>query len=121
VWCLAREKMTLRRFSPPRWLMGPKFMSMRSAGVVAVADAHEDDVTRVALDVFQIFTMRPQNWSFSSRNLFSFQPGFKSWSSPASRAEGVLNVSLLCLRKTRRCRCSSRSPLLRRPRTSWAM
>ena len=29
MWCLARLKMTFRRFSPPRWLMGPKFMSIR--------------------------------------------------------------------------------------------
>jgi hypothetical protein len=28
----ARLKITFRRFSPPRWLIGPKFISMRPSG-----------------------------------------------------------------------------------------
>jgi hypothetical protein len=29
MWRLAREKITFSRFSPPFWLIGPKFMIMR--------------------------------------------------------------------------------------------
>ncbi len=32
MWTRARLKMTLSRFSPPSWLIGPKFITIRPSG-----------------------------------------------------------------------------------------
>ena len=73
----ARLKMTLSRFSPPRWLIGPKFITIRPSAPGRIAHAHQDDVAFVALNVLEVLDEQAVELAIILTCIFAFSAARK--------------------------------------------
>ena len=103
--CFAREKATFRRFSPPLWLIGPKFIRILPVGPATVADAQDDHVPLVALDVLEVLHEQADELAVVLALVLRLQRVAELLVVLASRSQRRLDLALLGLGEgdDRRC------------------